>query len=215
MAYVHPRDFLEDQFPVTVRQQVPTILRKAYAAVRRLVDEEPILQIRSARQNYGRLVSWGVDRAFEKAVEDGSLPFDCSWEDFGEPTGQYLALRPSHSVVTISLTKTPTKQPRTVRFREAAKQLNGQLDWVDELNGQCEVQGVPHILLMHGYWDPMFAHLGIPRADCNVDFSVRTENLFNLPHAIDTGPAPEGPDGDFDAVQLLKEDIDRWRREHE
>lgn len=206
-----PSTFLEDQFPVKLRQSVPTILRTAYSAARMLMDQEPILQTVSARQNFGRIVSYSVDRGFEQAVEKGTLPFDCSWESFGQPTGKYLALRPSHSIVTISLTHRPDRQPRNVMFRENAKMLNSQM----ELFSNGEVVGLPHILLLHGYWDPEFAHLAIPRADCDKDFSFRTENLFNLPHAIsEEGPAPEGPDDDIDAVLQLKEDIDRWRRDN-
>ncbi|KDA02596.1 hypothetical protein [Hyphomonas oceanitis] len=214
MRYVHPRNFLFDQVPVSLQQVVPTVLSTAYKAVRRIVSDEPIFQTTSARQNLGRMMSWSVDRGFEQAIENGALPFDYSWEDFDRPTGKFLAIRPSHSVVTISLTSTPTKQPRTVVFREQAKRLNCQLDWVDMQDEDHEITGLPHILLLHGYWNDGFAHLAIPRADCNYDFSYRTENLFNLPHASsEAGPPPEGPDGDFDAIELLKEDIDRWRKD--
>lgn len=216
MRHIHPRNFLNDQFPVQLQQVVPTILKTAYGAVHRIVKDEPIFQTESATQNLGRMMSWSVDRGFEQAIENGGLPFDYSWEDFDRPTGKFLAIRPSHSIVTVSLTKTPTKQPRNVMFREQAKQLNSQLDWLDLQNDSHEITGLPHILLLHGYWNDGFAHLAIPRADCNHDFSYRTENLFNLPHAIvEEGPPPEGPDGDIDAITLLKDDIDRWRRDNE
>lgn len=206
-----PSAFLDDQFPVKYRQIVPTILKTAYAAARRVRDQEPMFQTESAKQNFGRIVSYSVDCGFQQAVEQGTLPFDCSWESFGQPTGKYLALRPSHSIVTISLTRFPDRQPRGVVFRDRAKRLNSQLDFFSDQ----DVAGVPHILLLHGYWDPAYAHLAIPRADCDKDFSYRTKNLFNLPHVIsDQGPPPEGPDDDIDAVLQLKEEIDRWRRDN-
>ncbi|RIJ15267.1 hypothetical protein D1231_10900 [Henriciella mobilis] len=157
-----------------------------------------------------------MDLGIEKAIETGVLPFDYSWESFDKPTGKFLAVRPSHSVVTVSLTRTPTKQPRTVVFRQQQKQVNSQLDLLDGVTEPMEITGLPHILLLHDYRDPEFAHLGIPRADCDQDFSYRTENLFKLPHEVEPqGPAPEGPDdAELDAVFQLKEDIDRWRKEN-
>ena len=160
MPYVHPRHFLDDQFPISARQAIPTILRTAYSAARRLADEEQILQVCSAKQNFGRLVSWSVDLGIEKAIETGVLPFDYSWESFDKPTGKFLAVRPSHSVVTVSLTRTPTKQPRTVVFRQQQKQVNSQLDLLDGVTEPMEITGLPHILLLHDYRDPEFAHLG-------------------------------------------------------
>lgn len=215
MRSVHPRHFLDDQFPVSARQIIPTVLQSAYEAVRETVRTETYMQVETMAQNEGRLMSVAVDFGLERAIKNGSLPFDYSWEKFAKPTGKYLAIRPSHSVVTVSLTKTPNKQPRSVRFREAQKVVNAQLDLLDS-GDKREVDGLPHIILLHGYWGDGFAHLGIPRADCDYDFSYRTENLFNLPHAtVPEGPAPEGPgdDHDFEAIGLLKEDIDRWRRD--
>lgn len=217
MRPVHPRHFLDDQVPMSARRVIPTVLESAYAAVRRTVSAEPWMQVRSMDQDIGRLMSKAVDFGLERAILNGSLPFDYSWEDYAKPTGKYLAIRPSHSIITVSLTKTPNVQPRAVRYRERNKEVNGQLDWVDMIEEESEIQGLPNILLLHGHWGDGFAHLGIPRSDCAYDFSYLSDNLFNLPREVlPEGPEPEGPDDgyDFEAIELLKDDIDRWRRDN-
>ena len=216
MNPIHPRYFLDDQFPVSIRQRIPTLLENSYEAVRRTILTEPWMQIESMDQDVSRLMAKAVDYSLVRAIENGTLPFDYSWEDYAKPTGKYLCIRLSHSTLTASLSKNPDVQPRSVRFREQLKELNNQLDWIDMLDTEREIQGLPNILMLHGHWNDGFAYLGIPRSDCSKDFSYRTENLFNLPReVVPEGPDPEGPDDayDFEAIELLKEDLDRWRRD--
>ncbi|MBA4802509.1 MAG: hypothetical protein H2040_11680 [Euryhalocaulis sp.] len=209
-----PKDFLDDQFPNALRPVIPTTLRTAYSAAKLVAEQEPFLQVASAKANFGRLVSWSVDKAFETACQTGALPFDYEWRSFDKPTGKYLALRPSHSVVTISLVRNPARQPRQVSFRNNAR-LNNEPWLFDPPDEELAVRGEPHILLAHRHVDPWFAHLGIPHPHDAYDYSYRTKNLFQLPHAIESaGPPPEDTDTDFDAVQLLKEDIEKWRRDN-
>lgn len=216
MLEVNPQDFLDDQFPMAARRVVPTILNTAYSTIRKVVKDEPALQVQSAKQDLGRLMSYAVDRGFEIAIENGSLPFDYCWKDYARPTGKYLALQMTHSFATISLAKTPREQPRSVVFRETAKTLNSQLSLFRSSPDEIKVNGVPHILLLHGFWEPEYAHLGIPKADCNRDFSYRTENLFNLARLVESdGPPPEDTDTQFEDVELLKTEIDKWRRDNE
>ena len=117
MTCINPRLFLDDQFPIELRSLVPTTLRSAYRAADELIADSPIASIAERRGERGRIVAWSVDLAFSKLVETGALPFDKSWEDFEKPTGRYLALRASSSIITISQIADPAKQPRNVRFR--------------------------------------------------------------------------------------------------
>jgi hypothetical protein len=110
--------FLLDQIPMTLRLPVPTTLENCYNAAEAVIRDEPILQTPSARANRGRMISWAVERGFEKLVEGGQWPFDKRWQAYSHPTGRYLEIGTSHAVVTISQVANPRRQPRDVRFRE-------------------------------------------------------------------------------------------------
>jgi|TARA_B110000977_G_C11002197_1_gene464276 hypothetical protein len=40
------------------------------------VDSDPILQVESAEDTKGRLISWATDLAFVRLIQTGQLPFD-------------------------------------------------------------------------------------------------------------------------------------------
>lgn len=215
MSVVDPEGFLIDQFPRKYWPLIPTTLRTAYSAATELAASDPILQIESAQDNRGRLVSWAADFFFKRLIETGQLPFDFRWQSFAKPTGRYLEIRLSHSVVTISQVADPDKQPRSVRFRENGR-LNNQpyLDLAEFADEQA-VKGLPHFLLVHGHQDLTFSHLAVPHPQHHRDYSFKTPNLMKMPHEVPSlGPAVEDTDMDFGAMQLLKEDIDRWRKDH-
>ncbi|MGD1877212.1 MAG: hypothetical protein ACFB13_06905 [Kiloniellaceae bacterium] len=215
MNTVDPCQFVDDQFPVQFRPLIATTLKTAYKTAGRLVADEPFLQTPTAEWNKGRIVSWAVDYGFFKLVETGALPFDCSWEYFAKPTGRYLALRPSHSVVTISQIADPTQQPRNVVFRAIARISNTPFFDLPEFQDEGKIDGLPHILLTHGHQDLRFSHLCIPDPLHHRGFRYRTRNLLNMPHEIEPeGPPPEDTDTDFENLNLLKEDIAKWRRDH-
>ena len=208
--------FLYDQVPPPLRPMIPATLKKAYAAAALLIESEPILQVTSATDNRGRIIQWAVDLGFERLVTSGQWPFDADWRYFDHPTGRYLEIRPSHSVLTISQVADPKKQPRDVRFR-ANKRL-GITGWLKGLPNPAEEEsptsGVPHVLLVHGHRDLNFAHLGIPHENHKLGYLFRTANLMLMPHEV---PAPEHPpeDTDYEAVITLKEEIDKWRRDND
>lgn len=122
----HAQAFLLDQIPTHLRPAIPATLKLAYSAASVLIESEPILQVPSARDNRGRIIQWSVDLGFQRVCESGEWPFDFRWRLFERPTGRYVEIRPSHSVVTISQVSDPKKQPRDVRFR-ANKRLNNPL----------------------------------------------------------------------------------------
>lgn len=215
MPIVNPRHFVEDQFPTRLRHLIPTTLKIAYRAAADLVADSPILAMADERRERGRIISWAVDLGFNRLVETGALPFDKSWEWYERPTGRYLALRPSHSVITISQISDPTKQPRNVLFRQSARVSNEPFLDLPGFESEGDMAGEPHILLTHGHQDLNFSHLCIPDPDHRKGYRFRSENLLHLPHEIvSEGPPTEDTDIDLAALATLKEDIERARRDH-
>lgn len=207
-------DFFKDQFPQGRWPTIPTVLKTAYAAAGALMKSDPILQVESAEDNKGRVVSWSVDHALKRAVENGSLPCDYRWREFAKPTGRYLELRFSHSTASISQVEDPKRQPRKVIFRENARLQTPDLFSV--LEDDQPVTGVPHFILVHGYQNLEFAHFGLPSPHSTKKWEWRSDNLMRLPHELPAeGPAAEDTDVDFDEVELLKQDIERWMRDND
>lgn len=209
----NPSDFVQDQFSKRYWSEVPTILRTAYRSVDELVKDTPWLQIPSAEDNRGRLVSHAVDFGFSRAIERGAIACDFRWAPFAQPTGRYLELRFSHSTASISRVADPMRQPRNVVFRENAR-LRTQLVFdLPEMKDDLQVIGAPHFLIVHGYKSLDFAHIGVPASDSKSKYLWRSENLMNLAHKIpDERPPAEDTDVNLDELNLLKEDIERWRR---
>ena len=205
--------FLRDQIPPSKRAIIPTTLKNAYDAVDLLVQGEPMLNVQSAKDNKGRIIQWAVDFAFQRLVESGQLGRDYRWRYFEKPTGQYLEILLSHSALTISQVADPDKQPRDVGFRRN-KRLSSQITMKEIVGDVEETTGIPHILLLHGHQKLDFAHLAIPDPLHWFGFQHRSRNLMLMAHAV---PEPEVPmeNTDIEAVMTIKEEIDRWRRDHE
>jgi hypothetical protein len=213
MDTVSAEEFLLDQIPRNIRPLIPTTLKSAYAAANLLINGEPILQVPSAIDNRGRIISWAVDLAFEKLLKSRQWPFDYRWQDFAHPTGRYLEIRPSHSVLSISQVANPRKQPRNVEFRENGRINNEPFFDLEEFEEEREVHGLPHFLLIHGHQELNFAHLAVPHSIHRRDWIYRTPNLLNIPHSI-PAELPPTETTDFEATMTLKEEIEKWRRDH-
>jgi hypothetical protein len=213
MDTVSAEQFLADQMSPAQRALVAPTLKSAYAAARLLVNQEPILQVTSAEDNRGRLVTWAVDLAFEKLLQSKQWPFDHTWRDFAQPTGRYLEVRFSHSVLSISQVAHPGKQPRSVVFRENGRLNNQPFFDLEEFRDEREVHGLPHFILVHGHQDLTFAHIGVPHSEYKRDWIYKTPNLLNLPHPV-ASDLPPAETTDFDATMNLKEEIEKWRKDH-
>ena len=205
--------FLLDQVPMAVRAKIPPTLKTAYAAAETLIASDPILQVQSAKNNKGRVIQWAVDLGFQRLLETGGWPFDFRWRPFERPTGRYLEISAPYLVMTISQVEHPTIQPRDVHFR-ANKRLNNR-GWLPfmEPEDEKEIVGLPHALILHGYQSLNFAHLAMPEGDHGQGFVCRSPNLMLMPHEV---PMAEPPmeNTDIEAVMSLKEEIDKWRRDH-
>lgn len=218
MDTVTAERFLLDQVPPRYRALIPPVLKDARAAVALMARSEPILQVPSAEDNHGRLISWAVDLGVEKLIRSGRWPVDCRWRYFAQPTGRYLQIRLSHSVMSISQVADPTVQPRDVRFRQNAR-LNNQPSFdLREFDDTRMVAGLPAFLLIHGRIarDEIaeeFAHIGVPHPVHSKDYIYRTPNLMTMPHEI-RPDVPPIEDTDTDAIISLKEEIEKWRRDN-
>jgi hypothetical protein len=196
-----------------LRSFIPTTITTAHETVSLLVKNEQMLSVQSALDNKGRLVSWAVDLGLEKLIKNGHWPFDYRWVPYARPTGHYLEIRTSHAVLTVSQVEEPTMQPRDVKFR-ANLRYSQQIPLpLSELSADLEIIGVPHILLVHGHQQPRFAHLGLPNARHDMGYIYRTPNLMNMPHEV-PAPMPPVEQTDIEAVVTLKEEIEKWRRDH-
>ena len=77
--------------------------------------------------------------------------------------------------------------------------------------------GLPLFIIPHGHKELKFSHLAIPHPENSLDYSWKSPNLMTLPHAIlTTGPDAEATDTytDFSEVNLLKEEIAKWRKDN-
>lgn len=211
---LHPEVFVKSQFPASQWSAVPTILKTAYAAVDDLLKDSPILQVNSAKDNKGRFISYAVDFGFERAIKSGAFDCDYRWNKFARPTGRYLELKFSHSTASISQVSDPTCQPRAVVFRENAKLRTQAVFPFHELEKEMEISGLPHFLFIHGHQSLEFAHIGVPSATSKTQFSRRSPNLMKVPHEVSNPDEvkPENTDYDLDALNLIKEDIEKWVR---
>jgi hypothetical protein len=210
--------FLLDQVPVRYRALIPPVLKDARAAAAILAKSEPILQTCSAEDNHGRLISWAVDLGIQKLIDSGRWPVEYRWRSFAQPTGRYLQIRFSHSVMSISQVAIPTVQPRDVKFR-SNNRLNNQPSLnLKEFDDTRIVAGLPSFLLIHGRIERAditedFAHIGVPHPVHSQDYIYRTLNIMSMPYEIQPGIAPV-ENTDTDAVLSLKEEIDKWRRDN-
>src|SRR5690606_8435457 len=213
MDNVTAESFLLDQIPRRDRALFPATLRNAYAAADMVIKNEPILQVASAADNRGRIISWSVDLAFQKLIESGQWPVDFRWELFAKPTGRYLENRLSHSVLTISQVSDPFKQPRDVVFRPNDHLSNQRYLPLAEFADEEKENGDPAFLLVHGHRDLTFAHLGVPNKVHSMCYIYQTPNLLLMPHAVDSD-LPPTEQTDVEATMTLKEEIEKWRKDN-
>ena len=213
MDVVTAEQFLLDQVPTRHRVLFPPVLKNAYAAVEQIVKAEPIFQIPSAEDNRGRLVSWAVDFGIKNLIESGRWPVDYRWATFAKPTGRYLQVRLSHSVLSISQVADRKAQPRDVVFRQNARLNNEPYLALEEFDDTRAIAGLPSFLFVHGYQELAFAHLGVPHSNHRRAYIYQTSNLMDLPHEI-TSDVPPVEETDTEAVMSLKEEIEKWRRDN-
>jgi hypothetical protein len=215
MDSVSARSFVADQIPVRHQALLPPVLKTAYRAVQLVVKDAPFLQVPSATFNRGRMVTWAVDHGIEQLIKSGQWPVDYRWASFGEPTvtGKYIEIILPHSRMTISQVRDASNQPRDVKFRENARLDNDPFLPYDELSEVRTVTGIPTFILVHGHKDLDFIHVGVPHSHHPHAYIYRTNNLLQLPHEVPS-TAPPVENTDFEDTMTLKEEIEKWRKDH-
>lgn len=213
---VEVEDFFKKQLPKKYWSTITDQIRNAYSAVKSLSEQTPFLNVQSAKQNYGTFCSIAVDYAIERAIENGAIPCESKWVYFDKPTGKYLELQFSHSTASVSLVHNPKSRPRDVRFREnkrlGSPDLFSQITPVDR-----SAKAAPHFLLIHGreVVAPKFAHFGLPSAKPRKQWEWLSDNLMNFPHIVAARePSIEDTESDFEEIEILKEEIERWRKDN-
>ena len=214
MDFVTAEQFLLNQIPIRYRVLFPPAFKNAYSAAAEIVKAEPVLQVPTAEDNHGRLIAWALDLAFSRLIESGAWPVDYRWAYFAKPTGRYLQVKLSHSVLSISQVADPAVQPRDVVFRQNAR-LNNREPYfmLPEFDDTRLVAGLPSFLLVHGHQELAFAHIGVPHPIHQRDYLYRTPNLLNLPHEVPSD-LPPVEETDTEEVMTLKAEIDKWRRDN-
>ncbi len=185
--------FLDEEFPVQIRNQIPFALRRAYAAVDETIVSNQFLCTPGGKYQRGDLIALAAEYEFERLIERNRLPFDASWEYFARPTGKHLVMRSRRSRITISQVEDLNKKPRRALFRNKYSIPNAPYlfeSMNQEFRDDCDLRLI-HIL--HGYQTLNFAHLTIPSPEKN-EHVYSTFNLMNMPHAVPSDlPPPEGP----------------------
>lgn len=211
MDTIDASHFLSDQVPRERQALLPPTLKTAYAAVQVLIANEPILQVPSAVDNRGRLISWAVDLGIERLIKSGQWPVECRWQQFEQPTGRYLEVLLSHSRLTISQVAAPKTQPRDVGFRHNARLINDPFLPFTELADDRKIQGLPCFLLVHGHQTLDFTHICVPHPRHHRNYIFRTPNLLLTPHLV-ASTVPPVEHTEFEDTMTLKEEIEKWRR---
>jgi hypothetical protein len=185
-------EFLDEEFPVTLRHLLPSALRRAYAAASRVVETVRFLGTPAGRHQRGDLIALASEYEVERLVLSGDLPFDCSWEPYARPTGVHLVLRTSRAKLTVSQVEDGAKKPRHAVFRQNYG-ISNKRYLFDFMNKEMEdARALRHLLLLHGYQRLDFAYLAVPDARRKKHIA-RSTNLLLLPHVATDETKEEGP----------------------
>jgi hypothetical protein len=210
--------FLHDQIPLSVQRLLPPRLKLAYEAADQLITSSPMLQVPTARDNRGRMISWAVDHSIKGLIESGEWAVDYRWQLFNNPTGHYLEVRLPHATLSISQVCFYQEQPRNVLFRQNARFGNSQMDFfkqAEDDDAEKDGGGPPSFLLVHGYKELQFAHIGIPHKHHQHGYIYQTPNLLGLLYGVPPSDLPPEESAiDIDELLSLKADIEKWQRDN-
>ncbi|CFX36120.1 conserved protein of unknown function [Candidatus Filomicrobium marinum] len=190
---VNPAQQLADEeFAPNLRPLVPPALKRAYATVEHVIDEQPWLATPSARYGRGDLVRLASEYEFYKLIQTGALPFEPSWEPYSRPTGKHLVMRTKRALITINQVESPSTMPRKAVFRNTFGLPNTSFlfeDWNREIEERADRK---HLLLVHGYQELTFSNLAMPNVETK-QIAWKSANLLDLPHQVTEPAKDEGP----------------------
>jgi hypothetical protein len=212
---IKAKHFVDAELPPMQRALITPALRRAYGAVEQLYQQEPLFLVESARINKGHVIAWAVDQQIERLLTSGQLPYDYRWSPFERPTGKFLQIRLPASTLSVSQLPMPTDVPRHAHFRQNRILSNAPFLDLEGFEDESEINGLPHLILSHGYQDLSFAHVGVLHPESQqFGWIYRTPNLLKEIHAVETEmPAEEAADAE--AVVTLRDGIARWVHEQD
>lgn len=194
--------FTNDEVPPKIRPLIPTALRRAYLAADATIERVSYLGTPGGKYQRGDLIMLAASYEFQQLVENGSLPFDGTWEYFAKPTGKHFVMLTPRARITVSQIEDPLKKPRRAIFRANYAEINesGLFDDVDpeirKAKEEAVIDGARRLLhILHGYQDLNFAHVAYPHPTKNRHI-YKTPNLMKMPHEIPLDgdlPPVEGP----------------------
>jgi hypothetical protein len=212
---IKAKHFVDAELPPAQRALIPPALRRAYGAVEQLYQQEPLFSVESARINKGHVIAWAVDQQIERLLTSGQLPYDYRWSPFERPTGKFLQIRLPTSTLSISQLPLATDPPRHAHFRQNRILSNTPFLDLDGFEDESEINGLPHLILTHGYQKLSFAHVAVLHPEPHrFGWIYRTPNLLTEIHAVETEmPAEEAADAE--AIVTLRDGIARWVHEQD
>jgi len=209
------KHFVDSEFPAALRAHIPAALKTAYGAVESLYQTTPMLEVVSAQVGKGHIIGWAVDYQLIRLIEAGKLPVKYRWVSFARPTGRYLLLELGASTMSISQLPESASVPRRSSFRENRALNNAPFLDLPEFENEHKIEGLPHLILSHGYQTLSFAQIGVlgPNAKRH-GWLYRTPNLLKLPHLVES-EEPKVEAIGTEAVVTLREELRRWLRDHD
>jgi hypothetical protein len=215
VSLIKAKHFVDAELPPAHRAVIPAALRTAYGAVEQLYQQDPLFSVQSAIINKGHVVAWAVDLQIERLLTAGQLPYDYRWCPFERPTGKFLQIRLPTSTLSISQLPLATDVPRHAHFRQNRILSNAPFLDLDGFEDESQINGLPHLILSHGYQDLSFAHVGVLHPEPQrFGWIYRSPNLLKEIHLVETDmPAEEAADAE--AVVTLRDDISRWVHEQD
>lgn len=210
--------FLLDQIPARVQRLIVPRLKLGYASAEEHIKATPMLQIPTAADDRGRIITWAVEYSIKGLIDSGEWRADYSWQPYARPTGCFLEIRLPHSTLSISQVKFWREQPRNVEFRANARFGNSQIN-IPGFGGDDDddmATGCPSFLLVHGHKSLEFAHIGIPHKHHQHGYIYQSTNLMKMAYEVPASNlAPPEPAPNIDQLLSLKAEIEKWQRDHE
>lgn len=207
--------FVDREFPAHYRPLLPPAMRRAYETVDHLIGQTDFLSNPSGRCQRGQLIVKAVEHQIFKLIEAGSLPFEPSWEDYASPTGKHLVLRGERCRITVNQVPEPTEKPRYAAFRENLGVNNTRFlfsDWNEDAEKEDALR---HLLILHGYQDLTFVHIGFPHPR-RKRLVYRTENLVGRLHVVSDNTEDFDREGPTEAPDLdTFEELEKFLRDHD
>lgn len=167
-----PTEFIDQEVPSLVRQQLSLAVGKAYSLVYQIGDVVEILQWPVGKDLDGYLRRIAVEWEIKRLCDAGQIPIDYRIAKNVGNNCHHVELYTNQSVITISQVPSLRAIPQRSIFREnlsMSNQLRLNLTFPDGNPVYRSKGSTIYLLLTHGYSGerPDFVTLGIPEPEMN------------------------------------------------